>query len=130
MERLTILYDERCGLCRGARRWLEGQPRHVELEFVAEGSREARRRFPDLDHEATARELTVVDNAGGVYRGAKAWLMCLWALPEYRGAALRLATPALLPYARAFFEKVSSGRHILGGRPPRDGALETDPARR
>ena len=114
MIHLTVLYDERCGLCRGARRWLEEQPQYVELRFLALGSEAARRRFPDLDHDATERELAAIDDRGGVYKGAKAWLMCLWSLRQHRLRAIRWSSPTLLPYARTFFDKLSKSRHRLG----------------
>ena len=48
-------------------------------------------------------ELVVVDDSGGVYRNGSAWIMCLYALREYREWSLRLATPALFPLARQAF---------------------------
>ena len=110
MQQLTILYDARCELCRRVRSWLAAQPAYVELEFVAAGSAEARRRFPDLDHAATLDDLTVVSDTGDVYAGAQGWLMCLWALRDYRAWALRLSTPALMPRARHLITWVSQNR--------------------
>jgi hypothetical protein len=67
---------------------------------VAAGSDEARRRFPGLDHRATLDEITVVGDAGQVYRGAAAWVVTLWALREHRPLAHRLSTPAGARLAR------------------------------
>lgn len=114
MEQLTIIYDARCELCRRIRSWLEAQPAYVRLDFVAAGSDEARRRFPDLDHVAALEELTVVSDAGDVYAGAQGWLMCLWALRDYRAWALRLGTPALMPQARRIITWVSQNRWQFG----------------
>jgi predicted DCC family thiol-disulfide oxidoreductase YuxK len=108
---LTVLYDARCGFCLACRRWLEGQPQLVALEFLAAGSREARERFPTL--AAETEELIVVSDEGGVYRGSHAWIVCLWALDEYREWSFRLARPALLPLARDLFEWVSKRRRGL-----------------
>jgi predicted DCC family thiol-disulfide oxidoreductase YuxK len=119
METLTVLYDARCELCRRIRSWLEAQPTYVRLDFVAAGSDEARRRFPDLDHAAALEELTVVSDAGDVYAGAQGWLMCLWALRDYRAWALQFSTPALMPQARRFISWVSQNRWRFGtGKPP------------
>jgi predicted DCC family thiol-disulfide oxidoreductase YuxK len=107
---LTVLYDDRCTLCRRARSWLAGQPKYVSMAFVAAGSNEAKRRFPDLDHGSTLEELTVVGWGGEVYRGGKAWVMCLWALKRYRSAALRLSEPETLPVARRLIAWVSRNR--------------------
>ncbi|HEV3027083.1 MAG TPA: DCC1-like thiol-disulfide oxidoreductase family protein, partial [Planctomycetota bacterium] len=80
IHRLTVLYDATCGFCIRCEGWLIRQPAFVELEFCAAGSREAARRFPELLASGTPEELTVIDDEGGIYRGARAWLMCLWAL--------------------------------------------------
>ena len=107
---LTVLYDGRCALCSRARMWLEEQPKYVTMAFVEAGSAEARKRFPDLDHDATLAELTVVGWGGEVYRDAKGWVMCLWALKKYRSAALRLSTPEMMPRARRLIAWVSRQR--------------------
>jgi predicted DCC family thiol-disulfide oxidoreductase YuxK len=112
--RLTVLYDARCDLCCRIRAWLQSRPQYVELAFIAANSPEAWHRFPQLDHEATLKELTLVSQRGEVYRGAKAWLMCLWALREYRAWSLRLASPELMPLARRVIARVSSQRFKLG----------------
>jgi len=113
IHRLTVLYDADCGFCVRCRDWLLRQPAFVDLEMLAAGSPEAARRFPDLLESKTPEELVVVDDRGGFYRGARAWLMCLWALSEYREWAGRLASPLLLPFARGAFAFVSSRRRTL-----------------
>ncbi|KUN99053.1 thiol-disulfide oxidoreductase DCC family protein [Streptomyces caeruleatus] len=94
VRRLTVLYDAQCSLCAFLRDWLVRQPQLVPLELVPAGSDEARRRHPELDHAATLDEITVVGDAGQVYRGGAAWIVTLWALREHRGLAHRLSTPA------------------------------------
>ncbi len=44
----TIVYDAACGLCTRAKDWINQQTPLVGLRFVAAGSPEARRRFPQL----------------------------------------------------------------------------------
>jgi predicted DCC family thiol-disulfide oxidoreductase YuxK len=114
METLTVLYDARCDPCSNIRIWMESQPAYVQLLFVAAGSEEAQRRFPLLDHAATLTELTVVSDAGDVYAGAQGWLMCLWALRAYRGWALQLGSPALMPTARRLITWISRNRWKFG----------------
>jgi predicted DCC family thiol-disulfide oxidoreductase YuxK len=115
MRTLVVLYDVRCDLCRRIQGWLLSQPRYVELAFIPAGSEEAQRRFPQLDHRATLAELTVVSDQGAVYRDAKAWLMCLWALREYRSWSLKLSSPELMPIARRFIAWVSRNRFRWAG---------------
>jgi predicted DCC family thiol-disulfide oxidoreductase YuxK len=114
LQRVTVLYDARCNLCRTARAWLERQHQLVPLEFLAAGSVEARRRYPYLDPELTLEDLTVVGDGGEVWVGAKAWVVCLWALDGRRGLARRLSSPALMPRARAVVSFVSRHRRSLG----------------
>ena len=111
MKRLTILYDEACGFCISCRHWLEEQPKLLGLDFVAAHSAEAARRFPALP--AKEGELVVVSDEGGIYRGARAFIMCLYALEEYREWSLRLSRPALLPLADRAFALVSRTRKGL-----------------
>ncbi|MFF5250820.1 thiol-disulfide oxidoreductase DCC family protein [Streptomyces leeuwenhoekii] len=100
VRRLTVLYDAECPLCTFLRDWLARQPQLVPLEPVPAGSAQARRRFPGLDHGATLDEITVVGDAGQVYRGAAAWIVTLWALREHRPLAHRLSTPSGARLAR------------------------------
>ena len=114
LRRVTVLYDARCNLCRAARAWLERQQQLVSIEFVPAASPEARARFPFLDHDSTLEEITVVGDDGGIWVGAKAWVVCLWALESKRGLAHRLSSPAMMPKARAIVSFVARHRFSLG----------------
>ncbi|MEV0035104.1 DCC1-like thiol-disulfide oxidoreductase family protein [Streptomyces sp. NPDC050804] len=100
VQRLTVLYDARCPLCVHVRHWLLRQRQLVPIDLVPAASREARRRYPDLDHGSTLKEITVIGDRGQIYRGTAAWIVCLWALAEHRPKAHWLATPAGAPFAR------------------------------
>ncbi|MBX6316344.1 MAG: DUF393 domain-containing protein [Isosphaeraceae bacterium] len=110
MRQLYILYDARCGLCSWARRWMLRQPAYLELIFLPAGSERAERLFPGLACPGTTEELIVISDEGGVYREGDAWIMCLYALQEYREWSLRLASPALRPLARQGFALLSKQR--------------------
>lgn len=118
---LTVLYDARCRLCRGARDFLAKEPKYVDMTFIAAGTETARQRFPGLDHAATLSELTVIGDDGSVYTGDRAFLICLWGLRGYRDWSLRLARPDWLPHARRFFLWFSENRgridQLLPGAP-------------
>jgi predicted DCC family thiol-disulfide oxidoreductase YuxK len=117
---LTVLYDARCPLCTFLRDWLVRQRQLVPLELVAAGSEEAGRRFPGLDHAATLEEITVVGDAGQVYRGGAAWVVTLWALADHRPTAHRLSTPAGARLARGAVLAAAKWRE--GQRARREGA--------
>jgi predicted DCC family thiol-disulfide oxidoreductase YuxK len=110
MKRLFILFDGECSLCGRCREWLARQPAFLELEFVPFQSPEARERFPGIEALHPEEQLLVVSDEGAVYRGPQAWIMCLYALREYRAWSQRLAHPALLPWARRVCELLSENR--------------------
>lgn len=114
MTALTVLYDPTCGLCRRAHEWLAEQRKLIELIFVPCKSEEARLRFPQLDHDLTTRDLTVIGDQGEVYMGPKAWLMVLWSLCQYREWSYRLSSPALLPTTRRVVSTISQHRYQIG----------------
>jgi predicted DCC family thiol-disulfide oxidoreductase YuxK len=100
MKRLAVLYDMKGGFCVSCRHWLAGQPKFVEMDFLPARSAESARRLPGLEKPGDRDEVIVVGDDGSVWRGAKAFLMCLWALEEYRDWSLTLSRPTLLPLAR------------------------------
>jgi predicted DCC family thiol-disulfide oxidoreductase YuxK len=115
MRHLYILFDDRCGLCSWARRWIAQQPAYLDLSFIPAGSPLAARLFPGLVKADQPDELIVVSDEGGVYRSGRAWIMCLYALQEYREWSLRLAQPVLYPLAREAFALVSKQRSRISG---------------
>lgn len=108
IQRLTIVYDSGCGLCAEVRAWVEKQRQQVPVDFVAAGP-EAERLFGPLP----AGELAVIADTGDAWLGNSAWLVCLWALTEYRDLAVRLSSPVLVLMAREAFSLVSSNRATL-----------------
>ena len=113
MSTLTLLYDPECGLCRRVHGWLAEQPKLVELKMIPIKTDVARRRYPQLNHDLMAEDLTVISSEGAVYFGPKAWLMVLWALCKYREWSYRLATPQLLPTTRRVVSMISEHRYQI-----------------
>jgi hypothetical protein len=58
-------------------------------------------------------DLVVIADTGEMWSGDSAWLIVLWALADYRHWSYRLASPLLLPTARAAFAKLSAYRGTL-----------------
>jgi predicted DCC family thiol-disulfide oxidoreductase YuxK len=110
MKTLFVLYDGECALCQKCREWLSRQPAFVELRFIPMQSPEVLRRFPGIEKHGLGEDLLVVSDEGAVYRGPRAWIMCLYALAEYREWSERLSHPALLPLARQACMLVSQHR--------------------
>lgn len=110
MNTLTLFYDARCGLCSQVRQWLSVQPAYVRLEFVPYDSAEAIRRLPAIRDLQADQEIVVMADSGEVWQGAGAWVICLWALKEYRAWSARMATPAMQTVARKVVHWISQNR--------------------
>jgi predicted DCC family thiol-disulfide oxidoreductase YuxK len=115
---LTVLFDPGCALCRRCREWMLEQPAYVALTFVECTGEFARAHYGDIPW--LGDELVVVGDAGEVWAGPAAFLMCLWALVEWREWSLRLASPGLAPLAARFFRVISKRRAGLASFLERD----------
>jgi len=129
-QKLIVLYDEQCALCRRCREWLEAQRTLVPLEFLAAGSAAARDRFGSVPW--LGADLVVADGDGNVWAGPAAFLLCLWATVDYRAWSYRLSGRALAPVAERFFHFVSANRKkigaVVGTRECPDGRCRHRPA--
>jgi predicted DCC family thiol-disulfide oxidoreductase YuxK len=115
MKRLYVLFDRECGLCQRCCRWLKQQQAFVELRFIPLQSTEVPCRFPGVEKLNLRERLVVISDDGAVYQGQYAWIMCLYALRDYRAWSQRLAQPALLPFAQKVCELVSEHRLAISG---------------
>jgi predicted DCC family thiol-disulfide oxidoreductase YuxK len=106
---MAVVYDAACGLCTRLKAWIAEQVPLVRVRFIASGSSEARHSFPQLP----PGELAVVADTGEVWLGNQAWIVCLWALRDYRDLAFRLTSPLLLLMAREAFSALSANRAAL-----------------
>ena len=113
MKAITVFYDARCGLCNTVKSWLEREPKYVKLFFVPYDSQTARDLFPKIDEWQPDREILVLSDEGGLYRGDGAWIMCLWATVRYREWSVRMATPGLRFYAEKLCRLISRHRLAL-----------------
>ena len=107
-QRLTVLYDESCALCRRCRDWLLTQPCLVEVELIPAGSPFARSKYGAAPW--LGNELVVVNDEGYAWVGPAAFVTCLWATARFRSISYSLARPTLAPYAEKFFMLVSKRR--------------------
>lgn len=111
ISRIGIVYDSACGLCSAVRDWTTRQIPLISIEFLAAGSDQVLKRFGQLP----AGELAVVADTGEVWLGNHAWVVCLWALRDYREWSLRFARPPLSLMAREAYAAVSRNRLGLSG---------------
>ena len=113
IKSLTVFYDRECGMCCTIRKWMTSQPAYVPLNFIALQSDKARKVCPNLDNYNPEAEIVAMGDEGHIYTGGKAWVMCLWALRDYRELSLRLGSPLFLPLAKRVCNLVSRNRMRL-----------------
>jgi predicted DCC family thiol-disulfide oxidoreductase YuxK len=110
---IEVFYDGRCGMCCSFHEWIARQPRAFGIEFVPYQSPEAERVFPGIGTLDPAREMIVRTSEGAIYRGAEAWVWCLYSCANHQAAARRLGGPGLLPVAIRACRVLAANRHAL-----------------
>lgn len=117
IRQLTVLYDPTCSFCVRCRQWLEKQAKLIDMRFIPQGSSRQKRLYPGLtyktDEQGRPEELIVIDDRGRVYRDDKAWVMCFYALRQYRTLSVRLSKPGMAGLARRAYSLINSSRRSL-----------------
>lgn len=113
VKRIEVFYDGRCGMCCTFHEWIHGQRRSFGIEFVPYQSSDAEKIFPGLNTLDPAREMIVRTDEGTLYRGAEAWVWCLYSCADYREMARRLARPMMLSVAIRMCRLLAANRHCL-----------------
>ena len=117
VKQLTVLYDPTCSFCVRCRQWLAKQAKLIDMRFVPQGSSRQKKLYPDLkfevDRQGRPEELIVIDDARRVYRNDKAWVMCFYAMRDYRALSMRLARPGMAGLARRAYALVSGQRRAI-----------------
>lgn len=112
-EGIEVFYDGRCGMCCCFHEWINRQPRAFPIEFIPYQAAHAERVFPGLCTLDPAREMIVRTSEGVIYRGAEAWVWCLYSCANHQDAARRLGGPGLLPIAIHACRVLAANRHAL-----------------
>jgi predicted DCC family thiol-disulfide oxidoreductase YuxK len=110
---IAVFYDGRCGMCCSFHEWINRQPRAFGIDFIPYQAARAERVFPGLGTLDPAREMVVRTAEGGVFRGAEAWVWCLYSCANHQVAARRLGGPGLLPVAVRACRVLAANRHSL-----------------
>ena len=113
IEGIEVFYDGRCGMCCSFHEWIARQPRAFRIEFIPYQSPDAERVFPGLGTLDPAREMVVRTSDHEIYRGAEAWVWCLYSCANHQDAARRLGGPGLLPIAIHACRVLAANRHAL-----------------
>ncbi|MDP4625534.1 MAG: DUF393 domain-containing protein [Akkermansiaceae bacterium] len=112
-ERIEVYYDGRCGMCCSFHEWINRQARAFQIDFIPYQAAHAEQRFPGLGTLDPAREMIVRTTEGEVFRGAEAWVWCLYSCRNFQTTARRLAGPGLLPVAVQACRVLAANRHAI-----------------
>ena len=113
-RKIEVFYDGRCGMCCTFHEWINAQPRAIEIDFIPYQSGRAEETFPGINTLDPAREMIVrVVDDGQIYRGAEAWVWCLYSCANHRKLARRLAGPRMLTVAIHTCRLLAANRHGL-----------------
>jgi predicted DCC family thiol-disulfide oxidoreductase YuxK len=110
---IEVFYDGRCGMCCTFHEWINQQPRAFAIDFIPYQAERAEQVFPGIGTLDPAREMIVRTDQGEIFRGAEAWVMCLFSCANHQVAARRLASPHLLPVAIRACRVLAANRHAL-----------------
>ena len=115
IQKLYLLYDARCGLCVGIKKWLSRQQLHVPLIPLPQQSALVRKRWPELslrcDAQGNPQDMVVISDRGEVWRGNHGYLIVLWATRRYRNLSLLLVRRKMVGLAGRIYALLSSNRY-------------------
>ena len=113
IQKIEVFYDGRCGMCCSFHEWINKQPRANRIEFIPYQSPMAEKVFPGIGTLDPAREMIVRTNRGVIFRGAEAWVLCLYSCANHQATARKLASPGLLSIAIHSCRLLAANRHSL-----------------
>ena len=115
LTQLEIIYDDRCALCQRCAAKLTTEPAYIKLKPISRTHAANHHQYKHLMQNIGQDEMVAVGNDGSVYRGEKAYLMCLWATRRWRKLSIRLSRPALRGAVRSACHLIARSRHLISG---------------
>jgi hypothetical protein len=84
VEGIEVFYDGRCGMCCSFHEWINRQPRAFRIDFIPYQAPHAEQVFPGLGTLDPAREMVVRTSDERIFRGAEAWVWCLYSCTNHQ----------------------------------------------
>lgn len=109
----TLIYDDRCPLCRAARDWIAARAMEGEFEYVPCQSGEREERFPNIVEAQCLQAMQLVTPQGEVYSGDAALPRVLERLKGWRWLAKILRLPGIAALSPAAYRFVARHRHAF-----------------
>ncbi len=112
-NKLTVIFDGDCLLCRGSVRWLQRMPTHLEIETVPALRPDTMARYGHIP--GYGDNMVVVADDGRSWVGPPdAYLMVMWAIRGTRGLSYLLALPVLKTVTGRVIQLIANNRHLIG----------------
>lgn len=112
-ERLTVFYDEECGLCLRIAEIFRKERTHFPVDLRPMRLSAQLPEFKRIEPWVEAGRFVALDDRGNVYFDTNARLMLLYATKRYRRLAARLALPGVRFLVDRIFEQISRHRRGL-----------------
>ncbi len=127
--KLAVLYDGGCEMCRTVAAGILDYDNSGALQLLDLHAAEARERFPQLQLDELLYELHVIDEAGRVFRGARAVNEILRRQGGLRGLLAYLwYLPGYAWLADLQYKAIAASRHRVGaGRRRRSAVPAQEP---
>jgi len=113
IKSIEVYYDGRCGMCCTFHEWLNRQDRANKVLFFPYQDTATESQFPGINSLEPDKEMIVRVDGTDVYRGAEAWIWCLWSCSDYRVLAEKMNRPLFLPFAKKVCHLLAANRLSL-----------------
>jgi predicted DCC family thiol-disulfide oxidoreductase YuxK len=122
VNRLTVLFDGSCSLCRASVARARRFNFQNRIEFPDLHDPQAAVRFPQVDREEAMRWMQAVDSRGRVFRAVRAWARIGLLLPGWSLLAWILLVPGIYWLASKIYSWVARNRFRWNSESCRDGS--------
>ena len=112
-DRLTVIFDGDCVLCRRSVHWLGRRQTYVAVEPISAGRPQAIAAYGDIS--GYGQNMVVVADDGRSWVGPPAaYLVVMWAVRGTRALSFVLSLPVLSQLTGRVFQTIAGNRHLLG----------------
>ncbi|MCF6159550.1 MAG: DUF393 domain-containing protein [wastewater metagenome] len=114
VDRIVLIYDGNCSLCRGSMRWVKLHAvRENAFECIPCQSEERKNRFPEITDEACLQALHVILPDRRILKGDEALPEILSRLRRFRWFSVLFKIPVMKVLLYAVYHWIANNRYII-----------------